>query len=128
MQDTLEIRLADGSGLYVPIVCRIVGDVYVDQQIIHLGKLARSPEHKLHVLFADNAKRWKATHWEGAGLLYDAIAVHDARVEQATDLTLILTVDQTRVSRLPQGYIFCKMRLFENPHDPGLTVFIDGYN
>ncbi len=128
LQDTLEIRLADGSKLYIPIVCLIVGDVYVDQQTIHLGKLARSPERKLHVLFAGNAKRWRAAHWEGAGLLYDAIAVRDASVGQTAGIALVLAIDQTKVSRLPQGYVFCRMRLYENPRDPGLTVFIDGYN
>lgn len=128
LQDTLEIRLADGSGVYVPVVCRIVGDVYVDQQIIHLGKLAGSPERRLRVHFAGNVKRWTAAHWEGAGLLYDAIAVHDANAERTAGIGLILTVDQTKVLRLPQGYVFCKMRFFENPQDPGLTVFIDGYN
>lgn len=128
LQDTLELGMTDGSKVFIPSACRIVGDACLDREVAHLGRPAESSECELHLLSVDETKCWKVARWEGAGLLYDAIAMRDASDEQTGETTLILAVDQARRSRLPKGCLFCKMRLYENPRDPGLAVFIDGHN
>jgi hypothetical protein len=128
LRDTLRISLRDGSDVYINIVARIVGDVYLDQEIVHLGVLVDSPERRLQVLFAEGATQWQAVHWEGVGILYDAITASPVSAGQSDHKALVLTIDQAKASRLPRGYLFCKMRLYDRPDATGLTIFIDGYN
>ena len=128
LRDVLQINLRDGSKLYIPIVCRIVGDAYMEEDVIHLGRLADSPERILRVLFADKAKRWSAVHWEGSGLLSEALVVQDADPDGSGDRRLVVTVDQAKAKQLPRGYLFSRMRLFGDSDDMGLTAFIDAFN
>jgi hypothetical protein len=126
LQDLLEIVLCDGSKAYIPILCRLVGDVYLEEELIHLGQLTPSLERRLRICFTDRAKLWNAVHREGAGLLYEAIVIRETGDTRADDIPLTVSVDQARLSQLPPGYLFCRVRLYDDPNDAGLSVFIDG--
>ncbi len=128
LRDLLEIALCDGSRAYIPIMCRIAGDVYLDEEVIRLGQLSEATERYLHVIFADKAKRWEAVHWETAGLLGEAMAIRDVSPGRAGCISMILAADRARASQLPKGYLFCRVRFYNDPNDAGVTVFIDGFN
>jgi hypothetical protein len=128
LRDLLCISLRDGSKLYLSIVCRIVGNVYLEQDEIHLGELACSPERSLPILFSDGTKVWDGVHWEATGFLRDAIAIQDERREQGTGILLRLSIDRAKLSTLPKGYLFGRVRVYNEISDAPLYVFIDGFN
>jgi hypothetical protein len=126
LQDLFEITPCDGSKVYIPILWRMVGDVYLEEETIHLGQLAHASEHRLRISFTEKTRQWKAVPWEGAGLLYEAIVIRETGDTQTNSIPLVLSVDQTKLSQLPPGYLFCRVRLYDDPNDAGLTVFING--
>jgi hypothetical protein len=128
LQDRFEVDLSDGSKVYIPAACRITGDVYLEEEIIHLGRLADASDRNLRLLFADRAKRWSNVRWEGAGLLREALTLRQADGGADSELPLVLSVEQAKLARLPQGYLFCRARLYGNANEPGPMVLIDGFH
>lgn len=130
LRDLLEISLRDGSKLYVPLACRIVGDVYVQQEIIHLGKLKSCPTKNLDILFAGNVARWSNVQWNETGLLQQCLDIRRVDSDQPREVRIILSVDSTKLSALPKGYLFCRLTLYQHqPTDPeAVTVLVDGFN
>jgi hypothetical protein len=127
LQDRFEIDLRDGSTVYVPIACRITGDVYLEEEVIHLGRLADAPERNLRLRFADTARRWSSVRWEGAGLLREALILRQADAGAGSELPLVLSVEQGKLAQLPQGYLFCRAHLYGDANEPGPMVLIDGF-
>jgi hypothetical protein len=128
-KDFIRIRLADNVGLDMPISYRIVGDVYEEDTIIHLGNLYDSVPDKCIIHFIDDSKTWKDIKWEAKGYLSGAIAVRkEDSICSSSQIGLIVDADKSKLESIPKGYVFCHIKFFQNQptDDEVVSILVDG--
>ena len=130
-KENVRIKLADDVGLGIPITSRIVGDIYEEETIIHLGNLCDSAPDKCIIHFIDDSKTWKDIKWEAQGYLSGAIAVRkEDSICSSSQIGLIVDADKSKLESIPKGYVFCHIKFFQNQptDDEVVNILIDGFN
>lgn len=131
LRELIKIRLGNDVELYMPITCRIVGNVYVGAEIIHLGNLTKTSPKEFAIYFTDKTEAWPDLKWDIKGYLSDAIIIReDDSGRTNSHIGLTLDVNQPRLSSLPKGYVFCRIKLYQNrpTDDDVVSVLVDGFN
>ena len=130
LRELIRITLADDVRLDIPISCRIVGDVYGVEDIIHLGHLSNCTPKEFTINFVDNARVWSDLRWDTKGYLSGALAIrHEEIVRTESHIGVTLAVDQSRLSSLPEGYVYCRIRFYQNgATDEAVNLLVDGFN
>ncbi len=131
LRDFIRVKLADDVRLFIPIICRIVGDVYTAEQMINLGTLSDSVLKECSIYFTNDTRPWEDIKWTAKGYLSDAIAIsrqQDKSVEPC--IKLMLSIDQSKLTKLPKGYLFCRIQFYQNePTDEdAVSILADGFN
>jgi hypothetical protein len=131
LRDLVEIRIAEKVRLYVPWTCRIVGDVYAQEQRVSLGSLDSGPEKEIRIWFAKGHPRWDRVQWTDGGGLSQALRIEPAPVNpNEHGIRMTVEVDRSQLARLPAGYLFERLTFYENaPTDEeAVSILIDGFN
>ncbi len=131
LRELLRIKLADNIGIEIPIILQIVGDAYSQEKIIHLGNLSDSTSKKFVIHFANNVKVWPVLKWDASGYLSDAIMVTEDGSERTnSSIGITLDADKLKLSNIPDGYVFCRVKFFQDqPTDEDVVnILIDGFN
>lgn len=131
LKELMKIRLANNVQLEMPITARIVGNVYAEESIVHLGNLSKTRSQELTIHFTNCAEVWPDVTWDIKGYLSDAIVISKNRSKR-TDSSIVLTlgVNQYALSYLPKGYVFCRAKFYRNRSINGdiVSVLVDGFN
>jgi len=130
LKDVVEIRLGEKVRLYVPWTCRVVGNVYAEDQRISLGSLASCPEKQIVIRFADDHPKWDRVQWVGADRLSQAIQIEEVQdTMSASYICLKVHVDQSKLASLPKGYLFGRVTLYQNglTDEDAVPILIDGF-
>lgn len=131
IKEFIRVKLTDDVELVVPIIFRIVGDVYTAEQMINLGILSKGISKELSIYFTYDTKVWKDIKWDAKGYLSEAIVIKEDKNKHTDScIRLTLGVNQSKLSRLPKGYLFCRISFYQNePTDDDIvSVLIDGFN
>lgn len=131
MKELLRVKLTDDVELVVPIIFRIVGDVYPSEQMINLGTLSNSISKELTIFFTNGTNTWENIKWSAKGYLSKAIVIKEDRNKRTDSrIRLTLSVNQSKLSRIPKGYLFCRISFYQNEptDDDVVSVLIDGFN
>jgi len=131
MRDFLRVKLADEVRLHIPIICRIVGNVYTAEQMINLGTLSHTEPKELLIHFTNDTKPWEDIKWAAKGYLSEAISISKQQSESTEScIKLTLSVDQSKLSGLPKDYLFCRIRFYQGEvaDEDAVSVLVDGFN
>ena len=130
-KELIRVKLTDDIRLVIPIIFRIVGDVYPAEEMTNLGTLSKSVSKELSIFFANDTKAWEDIKWSVKGYLSKAIVIKEDR-DKRTDSCIRLTVsiDQSKLDDIPKGYLFCRVNFYQNePTDNDVvSVLLDGFN
>jgi len=131
IKELIRVKLTDDVKFQVPIIFRIVGDAYLDEQMINLVTLSNSVSKELSIYFTNDTKAWEDVKWSAKGYLSKAIVINKDR-SKCTDscIRLTLSVDQSKLEDLPNGYLFCRVRFYrdEPTDDDVVSILVDGFN
>lgn len=131
IKELIRVKLTDDVELVVPIIFRIVGDAYLEEQMINLGTLSNSVSKELSIYFTNDTKTWEDVKWSAKGYLSKAIVISKNK-SKCTDsyIRLMLSVDQSKLEDLPKGYLFCRMKFYQNEptDDDVVSILVDGFN
>ena len=131
LRDGIRIKLADNVGVEIPISCRIVGDVYAKERIIHFGDFSDSTPKKFTIHSINDSKIWPDVKWNVSGYLSDAVVItKDDNESTNSFIGLTLAVNQSKLNSLPRGYVFCRIEFFQKqPTDNEvISILLDGFN
>jgi hypothetical protein len=130
LRELLKIKLAETVALEIPIACRVVGDAYGLDRRIHMGGLSNSTPKKFTIHFVDSTKVWSDLQWDINGYLSNAIAIRKEEILRTdSHIEVKLDVDHSKLSSLPKGYVFCRIRFYQNGNpDETVDLLVDGFN
>ena len=127
----IKVELTDNVLLYIPLMSRIFGDVYINERRISFGPLANGENKEIEIHFVNNAKPWKNMKWEVNGSLSDTINVIINR-SKCTDSCIVadLAVNKSTLRDVPKGYNFSRLNFFQDgsKENDVVSVLIDGFN
>ena len=131
LRENIKVELTDDLSLYIPIKSRIVDEAYVIEQRISFDSLIDSTNKEIEINFADPSKPWKEMKWSVEGDLSDVIDV-SINKSKSTDTSIVadLVVKKELLERVPKGYNFSRLYLYQNDlqDENTISLLIDGYN
>ncbi|MFB0524501.1 MAG: DUF1573 domain-containing protein [Phycisphaerae bacterium] len=131
LREFIIVKLAEDVRLFMPIICRIVGDVYSTEQMINMGTLSDSALKECSIYFTNDTRPWEDIKWTAKGYLSDAIVISRQQAKSTGScIRLTLSVDQSKLARLPKGYLFCRIQFYRNKptNEDKVSVLVDGFN
>ena len=131
LRDFIKVKLADDIRLRIPIICRVIGDVYPAEQMINLGTISHSKPKELLIHFTNDTKPWKEIKWDAKGYLSEAISISKQQSEPTEScIKLTLGVNESKIRRVPKGYLFCRIRFYQGEvaDEDAVSVLVDGFN
>lgn len=131
LRELIKLKLEDDVRLFIPITCRIVGDAFAEEPIIHFGNLYDSESGKCIIHFIDDSKTWKDIKWEAKGYLSNAIVVRkEDGLFSYSPIRLMLDINKSTLNSLPVGYVFCRIKFFQDQStdEDFVNILLDGFN
>ena len=131
LSDKITVEFRDGTACYIPIVFRVVDDIYGESSSMAIGKIPLSETvsriFKIH--FNNEVKPWTQVRWRAEGKLSEAIKVFPSEENNLENiLSVIIEIRGERLSQSAKGFISSHIDFFENEQDDNkVRLLMYGY-